>query len=160
MDDLRAPMGAESSDGVTTQAPGLKRQEDAVNMLVKPSAASDRDGLRHQGDSNLKLEFGGQIIKTGVRVDGNQMDGHGRTSQWALSRPLDPLTRNVPPTGEMDDLRGPTCGQNGYLCNNDLETCKNGDKRTVKEGKGQPSTKGIGDSPHAVETDSNKSCNI
>ena len=160
MDDLRAPMGAENSDRVTTQAPGLKRQEDAVNRLVKPSAASDRDGSRHQGDSNPKLEFGGEMIETEVRKDGNQMDGHGRTSQRALSRPLDPLTRNVPPTGETDDLRGPTCGQNGYLCNNDLETCKDRDKRTVKEGKGQPSTKGIRDSPRAVETDSNKSCNV
>ena len=156
----RATTSAESSGRSTTQAPGLKRQEDAVNMLVKPSAASDRDGSRHQGDSNLKLEFGGQIIKTGVRADGNQMDGHGHTSQRALSHPLDPLTRNVPPTGETDDLRGPTCGQNGYLCNNDLETCKNRDKRTVKEGKGQPNANGIGDSPCAVETDDDKSCNV
>ena len=112
------------------------------------------------GEFPPKIEFRGKTAKTEVRADGNQTDGDGRTSQRPQNQPLDPLTRNVPPTGEMDDLRGPTCSQNGYSCNNDLETCKNGDKRTVKEGKGQPNANGIRDSPCAVETDSNKSCNI
>ena len=85
MDNLRAPMGAESSDGVTTQAPGLKQQDDTVNRLVKPSTASNQDGSCHQGDSNPKLEFGGKMIKLEVRKDRKQTDGDGHTYQRALT---------------------------------------------------------------------------
>ena len=66
----------------------------------------------------------------------------------------------MPPTGETDDLEGPICSQNGYLCRNDLETCKNGHQRTVKEGKGQLNANGTEDLPCPVKTDRNKSCNI
>ena len=43
----------------------------------------------------------------------------------------------MPPTGETDNLQGPICSQNGYLCRNNLETWKSGCKRTIKGGKGQ-----------------------
>ena len=66
----------------------------------------------------------------------------------------------MPPTGETDDLRGLICGQNGYLCRNNLETCKNSCKRTVKGGKGQLNANGIEDLPCPVETDCNKSYSI
>ena len=66
----------------------------------------------------------------------------------------------MPPTGETDDLEGPICSQNGYLCRNDLETCKNGHQRTVKEEKGQLNANRVEDLPCPVETDSNKSCSI
>ena len=159
-DGWRAPTSAEGPDLSTTRGPGLKHQEDTVNGLAKPPVASDRKRSRHQGGFTPKLEFGGETIKTEVRADEKRTDEGGHTYQRAPHRPLDPPTRNVPPTGETDDLRGPTCGQNRYSCRKDLETCKNGDKRTVKEGKGQPSTNRIGDSPCTVETDSNKSCNV
>ena len=43
----------------------------------------------------------------------------------------------MPPTGETDNLQGPICSQNRYLCRNNLETWKSGCKRTIKGGKGQ-----------------------
>ena len=68
MEDLRAPTSAvEGSEGSTTQAPGLKRQEDAVNELEKPSDRSDRSRSCHQGNSTPKLEFGGEVIETDIR---------------------------------------------------------------------------------------------
>ena len=97
------------------------------------------------GEFPQKIKFGGKTAKMEVRVDGNQTDRNRHTCKRALSHLLNPLTQNMPATGEMDDLRGPTCGPNGYLCNNDLETCKNRDKRTEKEGKGQPSANRIKD---------------
>ena len=124
---LRAPMSAmESSDGLTAQVPGWKHQEEAVNGSVKPSDPSDRSRLRHQGDLTPKLEFGGETIKTDVRSDKKRTDGDGHTYQRAQSRPLDPPTQNVPPTGETDDLEGPAWRQGGDPHGNDLETCKNG----------------------------------
>ena len=53
----------------------------------------------------------------------------------------------MPPTGETDDLRGQFCGQNRYLCCNDLETCKDSCKRTIKGGKGQPKANRTEDLP-------------
>ena len=70
-------------------------------------------------------------------MEENQTDRDGHTSQRLQNRPLDPLTRDVPPTGQTDDLREPTCGQNRYLHCNDLETCKDSCKRTIKGEKGQ-----------------------
>jgi len=49
----------------------------------------------------------------------------------------DPPTRIVPPTGQTDNLEGPTCAQSGDPRCNDLETCKDSCKRTIKGGKGQ-----------------------
>ena len=95
-----------------------------------------------------------------VRADENQTDRDRHTSQRVQNRPLDLLTRNVPPTGKTDDLRGPTCDQNRYSCRNNLETWKNSCKRTVKGGKGQLNANGIEDLPCPVEMDSNKSCNV
>ena len=149
-------MSTESSDGSTTQGPGLKWQEDTVNGSASTSVLSDWRELCHQGSFTPNFEFGGEIIKTKVRADKKRTDRDRHTSQRVQNRPLDLLTWNVPPTGEMDNLRGPTCSQNGYLCNNDLETCK----RTIKGGKGQLNTNGIKDLPCPVEMDSNKSCNI
>ena len=64
----------------------------------------------------------------------------------------------MPPTGKTDDLQGPTCGQNGHSCRNDLGICENEHPRAVKERKGQLKAKGIRSSPCPVETDENKSC--
>ncbi|KIM51259.1 hypothetical protein SCLCIDRAFT_33589 [Scleroderma citrinum Foug A] len=145
--DLRAPTSTvEDVDGPTTRGPAWKCQRDTVNRSASASDRSDRDESRHQGDFTPNIEFGGQIIKTDVRADENQMDRDGHTSQRVQNRPLDPLTRNVPPTGETDDLRGQFCSQNGYLHCNDLETCKDSCKRTIKGEK--------------VEMDSNKSCSV
>ena len=146
-DGWRATTSAESSDGSTTQGPGLKRQEDTVNGSASASVPSDRGRSRHQGDFTPNFEFGGEIIKTDVRADENQTDRDGHTSQRVQNQLLDPLTRNVPPTGEMNDLRGQFCGQNGYLRCNDLETCKDSCKRTIKGGKGQPKANGTEDLP-------------
>jgi len=105
---LRVPTSTvESSDGLTTRVPGWKHQEEAVNRSANPSDASDQNGLRCQGDLTPKLEFRGETTETDVRSDEKQMDGDGHTYQRAHSRPLDPPTRNVPPTGETDDLEGP-----------------------------------------------------
>jgi len=160
MDGWRVPTSTEGSDGPTTQAPMLKRQEDAVNELAKPSDRSDRNGSRHQGDSTPKLEFGGETIKLEVRRDGKRTDGDGHTCQRVPSHLLDPLTRDILPTGETDDLRAPACRQSGYPRRNDLETCQNGCQRAVKEEKGQLDTKGIESLPWSVETDDDKSCNV
>jgi len=158
---LRAPMSAmESSDGLTAQVPGWKHQEEAVNGSVKPSDPSDRSRLRHQGDLTPKLEFGGETIKTDVRSDKKRTDGDGHTYQRAQSRPLDPPTRNVPPTGETDDLEGPAWRRGRDPHGNDLETCKNGRQQTIKEGKGQLNANGIGSLPWSVEMDDDKSCNV
>ena len=148
----------ESSGGPTTQAPGPKRLEDAVNVSVNPSDQSDQDGSRHQGDSNPKLEFGGEEIKTEVRKDAKRMNGDGHTSQRVPWQPLEPPTQTTPPTGKMDDLQGPTCGQNRHTRRNDLGTCENRCERAVKERKGQLKAKGIRSSPCPVEMDENKSC--
>ena len=148
----------ESSGGPTTQAPGPKQLEDAVNESVNPSNRSDRDGSCHQGDSKSKLEFGGEEIKTEVRKDAKWMNGDGNTSQRVPWQPLEPPTRIAPPTGKTDDLQGPTCSQNGHSRRNNLGTCENGCQRAVKERKGQLSAKGIKSSPCPVETDENKSC--
>ena len=135
--DLRAPMSAESSDGPTTQAPVLRRRGEPVNGSANPSIPSDRARSHHQGNLTPKLKFGGEGIKTDVRSNKKWTNGNGLTYQRVLNRPLDPLTQDMPSTGQTDDLRGPTCGQNGHLCHNDLETCKDGCKRTIKGGKGQ-----------------------
>ena len=150
----------EDTDGPTTRGPAWKRQGDTVNGSANASIASDRGRSHHQGNFTPKFKFGGEIVKTDVRADRKWTDRDGHTSQRAQNRPLDPLTRNVPPTGETDDLEGPICSQNRYLCRNDLETCKNGCQRTVKEGKGQLNANGTKDLPCPVETDSNKSCSI
>jgi len=137
MEDWRAPTSAESSDGPTTQAPVLRRQREPVNKSVNPSVPSDRARSRHQGDLTPKLEFGGEGIETEVRGDEKRMDGDGHTSQRVWNQPLDPPTRIAPPTGQTDDLEGPTCAQSGDPRCNDLETCKDSCKRTIKGGKGQ-----------------------
>ena len=150
----------EDADGPTTRGPAWRRQRDTVNGSANASVASDWERSRHQGDFTPKFEFGDEIIKMDVRADRKWTDRDGHTSQGAQNQPLDPLTRNVPPAGETDDLEGPICSQNGYLCRNDLETCKNRCQRTVKEGKGQLNANGTEDLPCPVETDSNKSCNV
>jgi len=160
MEDWRAPTSAESSDGPTTQAPGLKQQEDAVNKLEKPSDRSDRSRSRHQGDLTPKFKFGGEEIETDVRSDEKRTDGDGHTSQRVQNRPLDPPTRIAPPTGQTDDLEGPTCAQSGDPHHNDLETCENGCKKNYKRRKRSAKANGIKDSPCPVETDSNKSCSV
>jgi len=89
MEDLRAPTSTvEGSEGSTTQAPGLKQQEDAVNKLEKPSDQSDRSRLRHQGDLTPKLEFGGKAIETDVRSNEEWTDGDGHTCQRVPSHLL------------------------------------------------------------------------
>ena len=158
--DLRAPMSTESSDGPTTQAPVLRRQGEPVNGSANPSVPSDRARLRHQGDLTPKLEFGGEGIKTDVRSDEKRMDGDGHTSQRVRNRPLDPPTRIAPPTGQTDDLEGPTCAQSGDPRHNDLETCKDSYKKNNKRRKRSAKANGIKDSPCPVETDSNKSCSV
>ena len=75
------------------------------------------------------------ILPQILSLEENQTDRDGHTSQRLQNRPLDPLTQDVPPTGQTDDLRGPTCSQNGYSHCNDLETCKDSCKRTIKEKK-------------------------
>ena len=81
MDGWRAPTSAESSDGSTTQGPGLKRQKDTVNGSANASVPSDRKESRHQGDFTPNFKFGGEIIKMEVRVDEKQTDRDGHTSQ-------------------------------------------------------------------------------
>ena len=137
VDNLGVPTSTEAPDGPTTQTAGLKRQKDTVNGSANASVPSDRKESRHQGDFTPNFKFGGEIIKTEVRADEKWTDRDGHTSQRVQNRPLDPLTRNVPPTGETDNLQGPICSQNGYLCRNNLETWKSGCKRTIKGGKGQ-----------------------
>ena len=151
-------MDATTSGGPTIQGTGPKRLEDAKNESVNPSDRSDRDGSRHQGNSNTKLEFGGEETKTEVRKDAKRMKGDRHTSQMVPWQPLEPQTRIAPPTGKTDDLQGPTCGQNRHSCRNDLGTCENEHPRAVKERKGQPKAKGIKSSPCPVEMDKNKSC--
>ena len=112
-DGWRATTSAESSDVSTTQGPGSKHQEDTVNGSVNASVPSDRRRSRHQGDFTPKFKFGGEIIKMDVRVDENQTDRDRHTSKRVQNRPLDPLTRNVPPTGETDDLRGQFAAKTG-----------------------------------------------
>jgi len=158
--DLRAPMSTESSDGPTTQAPVLRRQGEPVNGSANPSVPSDRARLRHQGDLTPKLEFGGEGIKTDVRSDEKRTNGNGLTYQRVRNRPLDPPTRIAPPTGQTDDLEGPTCAQSGDPRHNDLETCKDSCKRTIKRRKRSAKANGIKDSPCPVEMDSNKSCSL
>ena len=158
VDGYKWKPSTESSGGPTTQAPGPKQLEDAVNKSVNPSDQSDRSGSRHQGNSNPKFEFGGEETKTEVRKDAKQMNGDGHTSQRVPWQPLEPTTRIVPPTGKTDDLQGPTCGQNGHSCRNDLAICENEHPKAVKERKGQLKAKGIKSSPCPVETDENKSC--
>ena len=85
-------MSAESSDGSTTQGPGLKHQEDTVNRLASASIPSDRGRSRHQGDFTPNFEFGGEIIKMDVRADENQTDRDRHTSQRVQNQLLDPLT--------------------------------------------------------------------
>ena len=114
IDGWRAIMDAATSGGPTIQGTGLKRQEDAKNESVNPSDRSDRDGSHHQGDSNPKLEFGGEKAKTEVRKDAKGTNGDGHTSQMVPWQPLDSPTRIVPPTGKTDDLQVPTCGQNRH----------------------------------------------
>jgi len=158
---LRAPTSAvESSDGLTAQVPGWKRQEDTVNGSVNASDPSDRSRSCRQGDLTPKLEFGGETIKTDVRSDEKRTNGDGHTYERVPSQPLDPLTRNVPSTGETDDLEGPACRRGGDPHGKDLETCKHGRQRTIKEGKGQLNANGIGSLPWSVETDDDKSCNV
>ena len=55
-----------------------------------------------------------------VRKDAKGMNGDGHTSQRVPWQPLDLPTRIAPPTGKTDDLQGPTCGQNGHSCRNNL----------------------------------------
>ena len=112
VDGWRGRPSIKTSGGPTIQGTGPKRLEDAENESVNPSDRSDRDGSRHQGDSNLKLEFGGEETKTEVRKDAKRMKGDGHTSQRVPWQPLEPPTRFAPPTGKTDDLQGPTCGQN------------------------------------------------
>jgi len=158
---LRVPTSAvESSDGLTARVPGWKRQEEAVNGSVKPSDPSDRSRSRHQGDLTPKLKFAGEMIKTDVRSDEKRRDGDRHTYQRAQSQLLDPPTRNVPPIGKMDDLEGPAWRRGGDPHGNDLETCKNGCQRTIKEGKGQLNANGNESLPSSVETDDDKSCNM
>ena len=85
-------MSTESSAGSTTQGPGSKHQEDTVNGSASASDRSDRDGSHHQGDFTPNFKFGGEIIKTDIRVDENQTDRDRHTSQRLQNRPLDPLT--------------------------------------------------------------------
>ena len=120
----RVPTSTESSGGPTTQGPGLKHQRDTVNKSASTSVPSNQGRSCHQGDFTPNFEFEGKIIKTDIRVDKNQMDRDGNTSRRVQNWLLDPLTQNMPPTGETDDLKGPICGQNGFLCRNDLETWK------------------------------------
>ena len=158
---LRAPTSAvESSDGLTAGVPGWKRQEDTVNRSVNTSDPSDRSRSCRQGDLTPKLEFGGETIKTDVRSDAKRTDGDGHTYQRAQSRPLDPPTQNVPPTGKTDNLEGPAWRRGGDPHGNNLETCKNRRQWTIKEGKGQLNANGIGSLPSSVETDDDKSCNV
>ena len=105
-DGWRLPTSAESSDGSTTQGPGLKRQKDTVNGSANASVPFDRKESRHQGDFTPNFKFGGEIIKTEVRADEKRTDRDGHTSQRVQNRPLDPLTRNVPPTGKNGHLEG------------------------------------------------------
>ena len=93
-----------------------------------------------------------------VRKDTKRMKGDGHTSQRVPWQPLEPQTRIAPPTGKTDNLQGPTCGQNGHSCRNNLGTCENEHPRAVKERKGQLKAKGIRSLPCPVETDENKSC--
>ena len=141
VDGYKWKPSTESSGGPTTQAPGPKQLEDAVNKSVNPSDQSDRSGSRHQGNSNPKFEFGGEKAKTEVRKDAKGTDGDGHTSQRVPWQPLDLPTRIAPPTGKTDNLQGPTCGQNRHSCRNDLGICENKHPRAVKERKGQLSAK-------------------
>jgi len=150
----------ESSDGLTARVPGWKHQEDTVNGSVNASNPSDRSRSCRQGDLTPKLEFGGETIKTDVRSDEKRTDGDRHTYQRAQSRPLDPPTRNVPPTGETDDLEGPAWRRGGDPHGKDLETCKSGRQWTIKEGKGQLNANRIKSLPSSVETDDDKSCNV
>jgi len=134
---LRLPTSTEGSDGPTTQAPMLRRQGDPVDKSVNPSIPSDHARSRHQGNLTPKLEYGGEGIETDVRSDKRRMNRDGHTSQRIRNQLLNLPTRSTPPTGQTDNLRRPTCGQNGHLCHNDLETCKDGCKRTIRGVKGQ-----------------------
>jgi len=158
---LRAPTSTvESSDGLTARVPGWKRQEEAVNGSFKPSNPSNQSRSHHQGDLTPKLKFAGESIKMDVRSDKKWTNGDGHTYERVPSQPLNPVTQNVPPTGEMDDLEGPSYRRGGDLHGNDLETCKNGHQWTIKEGKGQLNANGIESLPSSVETDDDKSCNV
>ena len=158
---MRAPTSTmESSDGLNTQAPVLKWQGDAVNESAKPSITSNQDRSRHQGNLTPKFEFGGETIRMEVRKDERQTNSDGLTYQRVPSQPLEPLTRNTPPTGKTDNLEGPACRRGRYTHRNDLGTCQNGRQRAVKEEKGQLDTKGIKDLPSPVKTDDDKRCNI
>jgi len=95
-----------------------------------------------------------------VRSDEKWTNGNGLTYQRVRNRPLDPPTRITPPTGQTDDLEGPTCTQGGDLRCNELETCENGCKKNYKRRKRSAKANGIKDSPCPVETDSNKSCSV
>jgi len=87
---LRAPTSVvESSDGLTTQVPGWKHQEDTINRSVNASDPSNRSRSCRQGDLTPKLKFGGETIKTDVRSNKKWTDGDGHTYQRAQSRPLD-----------------------------------------------------------------------
>ena len=158
VDGYKWKLSTESSGGPTTQAPGLKRPENAVNKSVNPSDRSHRSGSRHQGNSNPKFEFGGEKAKMEVKKDMKGTNGDGHTSQRVPWQPLNLPTRITPPIGKTDDLQGPTCGQNGHLCRNDVGTCENRRQRAVKERKGQLKEKGIRSSPCPIEMDENKSC--
>ena len=92
VDGYKWKLSTESSRGPTTQAPGLKQLEDAVNEWVNPSDRSDRDGSRHQGNSNSKLEFGEEKAEMEVRKDAKQMKGDGHTFQRVPWQPLNSPT--------------------------------------------------------------------
>ena len=70
----------EDADGPTTRGPAWKHHRDTVNRSASASIPSDQGRSCHQGDFTPTLKFGGEIIKTDVRADKNQMDRDGHTS--------------------------------------------------------------------------------
>ena len=74
VDGWRWKLSIKNSGGPTTQAPGLKWQEDTETKSINPSNWSNWDRSYHQGNSNPKLKFGGEETKTQVRKDMKKMD--------------------------------------------------------------------------------------